>query len=311
DSYDSNSLLTDDMLHYFDSSNFYLHNSEPDIINQEFSICDTDPTILPVNYVNEYIPHIANVTTSHEHSYSIEHTDSNYYTNIDNLTPSHEHTDSNDLYITPKLQSMSSNYELSYETCLEPNIDMVGDGGSLDSHQLKLSHLPGFRFHPTEQELVGFYLRGKVEGALPPSFTFIPEVELYLHDPWDLVADKGSQKEWFFFVPRDKKHLKGARPNRQTKYGFWKATGIDKIVKLNDPFAPSHYNGLRKTLVYYKGRAPNGSRTPWIMNEYRLANNKATNQHSKESVITLCKLYQKKMLYHPGSEVPLPQNVCL
>ena len=79
---------------------------------------------------------------------------------------------------------------------------------------------------------------------------------------------KVGEREWYFFVPRDRKHGNGGRPNRTTQNGFWKATGSDrKIVSLSEP---KRMIGLRKTLVFYKGRAPRGSKTDWVMNEYRL-----------------------------------------
>ncbi|XP_040957952.1 NAC domain-containing protein 35-like [Gossypium hirsutum] len=47
--------------------------------------------------------------------------------------------------------------------------------------------LPGFRFHSTDQELVGFYLRRKVEKKLF-SIDIIKHVDIYKHDPWDLPS---------------------------------------------------------------------------------------------------------------------------
>lgn len=47
--------------------------------------------------------------------------------------------------------------------------------------------LPGFRFHPTDEELVGFYLRRKVEKK-PLSVEIIKEVDIYKYDPWDLPS---------------------------------------------------------------------------------------------------------------------------
>ena len=44
---------------------------------------------------------------------------------------------------------------------------------------------PGFRFHPTDEELVVQYLRRKVHSSPLPTF-IIPEVDVFKSDPWDL-----------------------------------------------------------------------------------------------------------------------------
>ncbi|KAH7518311.1 hypothetical protein FEM48_Zijuj09G0157900 [Ziziphus jujuba var. spinosa] len=132
--------------------------------------------------------------------------------------------------------------------------------------------LPGFRFHPTEEELLDFYLKNMVMGS---------------RLRFDIIGmAKIGEREWYFFVPRDRKHGSGGRPNRTTEKGFWKATGSDRrIVSLSEP---KRIIGLRKTLVFYKGRAPRGSKTDWVMNEYRLPDNC---QMLKD--IVLCKVYRK------------------
>ncbi|KAK8717603.1 hypothetical protein V6N13_044864 [Hibiscus sabdariffa] len=128
---------------------------------------------------------------------------------------------------------------------------------------------PGFRFHPTDEELVDYYLRKKV-ASQKIDLDVIRDIDLYRIEPWDFQdrcrIGYEEQKEWYFFSHKDKKYPTGTRTNRATMAGFWKATGRDKAVYDNK----SKLIGMRKTLVFYKGRAPNGQKTDWIMHEYRL-----------------------------------------
>ncbi|KAF7843864.1 NAC domain-containing protein 43 [Senna tora] len=91
---------------------------------------------------------------------------------------------------------------------------------------------PGFRFHPTEEELLMYYLRKKVSYE-KIDLDVIRDVDLNKLEPWD-IQEKckiGStpQNDWYFFSHKDKKYPTGTRTNRATAAGFWKATGRDKM----------------------------------------------------------------------------------
>ncbi|KAJ7522243.1 hypothetical protein O6H91_18G003000 [Diphasiastrum complanatum] len=148
---------------------------------------------------------------------------------------------------------------------------------------------PGFRFHPTDEELMIHYLRPKLNGQ-GLKFDIIPEVDLYKCEPWDLPEKSlrgGSDTEWYFFVVLNKKYPRGARSNRSTKCGFWKTTGKDKPVKIH-----SKKVGMKKTLVFYEGRAPHGKRTDWVMYEYRLEN--GISKKVPPDAVVLCQVSKKK-----------------
>ena len=76
---------------------------------------------------------------------------------------------------------------------------------------------------------------------------------------------KTRDQEWYFFSALDNKYGSGAKMNRATNEGYWKATGNDRPVHHNSRTA-----GLKKTLVFHSGRAQGGLRTNWVMHEYRL-----------------------------------------
>ncbi|KAF7820514.1 NAC domain-containing protein 92-like [Senna tora] len=124
----------------------------------------------------------------------------------------------------------------------------------------------GFRFHPTDDELIDHYLCPK---TLNSDFDpiAVAEVDLNRVEPWDLPSRaKMGENELYFFSIRDKKYPTGSRTNRATEAGYWKATGKDKDVLR----AHKLLIGMKKTLVFYLGRAPRGEKTNWVMHEYRL-----------------------------------------
>jgi hypothetical protein len=82
---------------------------------------------------------------------------------------------------------------------------------------------------------------------------------------------KLSTNEWYFFSFRDRKYATGLRTNRATKSGYWKATGKDRVIH-NPKAGRAVVVGMRKTLVFYRGRAPNGIKTSWVMHEFRMEN---------------------------------------
>ncbi|KAL9236760.1 hypothetical protein vseg_011394 [Gypsophila vaccaria] len=172
---------------------------------------------------------------------------------------------------------------------------------------------PGFRFHPTDEELIVHYLKRKASSC-PLPVSIIADIDLYKFDPWELPSKAiFGENEWYFFSPRDRKYPNGARPNRAATSGYWKATGTDKpIITCNG----NQKVGVKKALVFYGGKPPRGIKTDWIMHEYRLNNTYHGSSKRPLSFVAhpnkkaslrlddwvLCRIYKKNNTQRPNEQ---------
>ncbi|URE09948.1 (No apical meristem) protein [Musa troglodytarum] len=167
---------------------------------------------------------------------------------------------------------------------------------------------PGFRFHPTDEEVITHYLSPKVVDR-SFSATAMGEVDLNRCEPWDLPSNaKMGEKEWFFFCQKDRKYPTGTRTNRATETGFWKATGKDKEILKGRGVVV----GMKKTLVFYRGRAPKGEKTNWVMHEYRLEGTSTLISDLPKSAKdewVVCKVFHKDTGLLKNSTLPTLERI--
>ncbi|KAK1281594.1 Protein CUP-SHAPED COTYLEDON 3 [Acorus calamus] len=103
-----------------------------------------------------------------------------------------------------------------------------------------------------------------------------------------------GDKEWYFYSLRDRKYPTGLRTNRATGAGYWKATGKDREVYSTSSSSINGGSlvGMKKTLVFYKGRAPRGEKTKWVLHEYRLDGHFSC-RHSCQEEWVICRIIHK------------------
>uniref|UniRef100_A0ACD5XUV9 Uncharacterized protein n=1 Tax=Avena sativa TaxID=4498 RepID=A0ACD5XUV9_AVESA len=148
---------------------------------------------------------------------------------------------------------------------------------------------PGFRFSPTDEELVLYFLKRRIAAGRPTPY--IADVDVYKSHPSHLPersALRTGDKQWFFCSRLDRKYPNGSRASRTTADGYWKATGKDRSI-CNGGRAV----GNKKTLVYHHGRAPRGERTDWVMHEYTILPEALPPAAHGREAFALYKLFEK------------------
>ncbi|KAJ6723202.1 putative proteinC DOMAIN-CONTAINING PROTEIN 82-RELATED [Salix koriyanagi] len=125
----------------------------------------------------------------------------------------------------------------------------------------------GYGFHPTDEELVGYYLRLKMHGGYEQDVSLIEEVNVCDYEPWALPVTST-------------RIVTGLIGKLKVDSGKSQARIVQSMLK-----PPRSILLPRKSLVFYKGSVSNGVRTNWIMHEYH-----PTFSFHNQREFVLCKL---------------------
>ncbi|XP_044502435.1 putative NAC domain-containing protein 94 [Mangifera indica] len=142
--------------------------------------------------------------------------------------------------------------------------------------------LLGYRFKPTDEEIISYYLEKKMARFHFPH-NVVNEVEICNFEPWELpkLSALSDDEEWYFFS-KPCKYGNGKGIKRKTPAGHWKVTCSDRCV-----WDDSEENeiGKKTTLVFYKGRGSKAVKTDWMIHEYH--SNRA---YSYQNAFVFCRL---------------------
>jgi hypothetical protein len=129
----------------------------------------------------------------------------------------------------------------------------------------------GYKFHPTEEELIDLYLVRKNRGQRLPCDT-VKEYDLYgMEEPWEIWNKfEGGRvsvddQEVFFFTKLKSKNTSKIRIDRRVASGTWKGESNAQILRVRD-----HKTciGLKSKFKYINDKSEQNSK--WLMHEYSL-----------------------------------------
>jgi hypothetical protein len=151
----------------------------------------------------------------------------------------------------------------------------------------------GFRFRPTDEELLVHYLKRKVWSMSLPA-AVVPEFEVFHSNPWDLPGD--SKEKRYFFCKTKSNFMSKCSGSLSTDCGFWKPTGKDKLI-----MGPGRNQviGIKKPFVFYQVNKSLALKTQWTMHEYCLVCSVATPYLPQKLMVqvgdwVVCRVYQRK-----------------
>ncbi|XP_013603918.1 PREDICTED: NAC domain-containing protein 4-like [Brassica oleracea var. oleracea] len=152
------------------------------------------------------------------------------------------------------------------------------------------NNMVGFRFRPTDVELVEHYLRPKNNGGGSTTSSQVDQVintvDICNLDPWELPPLSriaSSDQVWYFFGRKESRYNRGERQKRKTKSGYWKKTG--NTLPITRKRGNHETIGEKRVLMFYMS----GSRSNWVMHEYHAS----CLSPNDSGVYTICKVQFK------------------
>ncbi|KAF2293391.1 hypothetical protein GH714_001186 [Hevea brasiliensis] len=164
----------------------------------------------------------------------------------------------------------------------QPRTDPINDNNRKNFIDIDYfnSFPPGYRFRPLDGELVVHYLKNKIANQpLPPNKIMERS-----------IGNVGRQNGTFLHqgtrdiqMEVDQNEMPVVDTGRQLE---------GKAVKYKGAVV-----GYRKALVFYMGKPPNGTKTNWIMHEYRVSDAPPRIKTSADDMrldnVVLCKIYKR------------------
>ncbi|KAF2556146.1 hypothetical protein F2Q68_00012736 [Brassica cretica] len=170
----------------------------------------------------------------------------------------------------------------------------------------------GYRFRPTDEEIVGHYVRPK---SLESNTSHVDEVmntvDIYSFDPWELRCKSRIKSRdevvWYFFGC--KKRMHNSKHRRTIPSGFWSNTGKTKPIIRKKGGGDHEKIGEKRVFVFkYSSKIPGGSKSKsksksdWVMHEYVATFSSPDSQMMTTSTYTVCKVMFK------GDPTDLPSS---
>lgn len=125
----------------------------------------------------------------------------------------------------------------------------------------------GYRFRPTDEELVVHYLKRKVFG-LPLPASIIPELDVFKSHPLGLPGDMKEKKRYFFGNIRNENAIANdSKCKIAAGSGYWKPVCKNRQILAS---GTKQVVGIRKTLIFSEGKRSHETKTQWVMHQYHL-----------------------------------------